>query len=79
MKEWTKPGVSERRDHRQGQRVHLDSSGFDVVYEIIVASGGNTVSLPPLAHRQDLPPGRSVIVDINAVGPGGYFIDFVRT
>ncbi len=57
MKEWSKPGVREAEITAKVNE-YLYSSGFDVVYEIICASVEHD-SLPPLAHRQDLPPGRS--------------------
>ena len=78
MKEWTKPGVREA-DITAKVNEYLYSSGFDVVYEIICASGGNTSPYRRWHTDKIFRQGDHVIVDINAVGPGGYFIDFVRT
>jgi Xaa-Pro dipeptidase len=78
MKEWTKPGVREAEITAKVNE-YLYSSGFDVVYEIICASGGNTSPYRRWHTDKIFRQGDHVIVDINAVGPGGYFIDFVRT
>ena len=78
MKEWTKPGVREA-DITAKVNEYLYSSGFDVVYEIICASGGNTSPYRRWHTDKIFRQGDLVICDINAVGPGGYFIDFVRT
>jgi Xaa-Pro aminopeptidase len=52
--------------------------GCEIIYDIIVASGGNTSPYRRWATDKMIRQGDLVIVDINAVGPGGYFIDFVR-
>jgi len=53
-------------------------SGCEIIYDIIVASGGNTSPYRRWATDKLIRQGDLVIVDINAVGPSGYFIDFVR-
>jgi Xaa-Pro dipeptidase len=77
MNEWAKPGVTEREVSAKVNEF-LYRRGFDVVYDIIVASGGNTSPYRRWATDKLLRVGDLVIIDINAVGPGGYFIDFVR-
>jgi Xaa-Pro aminopeptidase len=52
--------------------------GCEIIYDIIVASGGNTSPYRRWATDKIIRQGDLVIVDINAVGPSGYFIDFVR-
>ena len=52
--------------------------GCEIIYDIIVASGGNTSPYRRWATDKLIRQGDLVIVDINAVGPSGYFIDFVR-
>ena len=49
------------------------------MYDIIVASGGNTSPYRRWHTDKVIREGDLVIVDQNAVGPGGYFVDFVRT
>ena len=46
--------------------------------DIIVASGGNTSPYRRWHTDRVIREGDLVIVDQNAVGPGGYFVDFVR-
>ncbi len=77
MNEWAKPGITERELSAKVNE-YLYRRGFDVVYDIIVASGGNTSPYRRWATDKLLRVGDLVIMDINAVGPGGYFIDFVR-
>ena len=57
---------------------YLYEQGFDFVYDIIVASGGNTSPYRRWHTDKVIREGDLVIVDQNAVGPGGYFVDFVR-
>ena len=57
---------------------YLYENGFDFVYDIIVASGGNTSPYRRWHTDKVIREGDLVIVDQNAVGPGGYFVDFVR-
>jgi Xaa-Pro aminopeptidase len=70
--EWLKPGITERQIEAKVHEFML-SRGCEIIYDIIVASGGNTSPYRRWAT------GDLMIVDINAVGPGGYFIDYVRT
>jgi Xaa-Pro aminopeptidase len=75
--EWLKPGVTEASITAKVNEF-LYEEGFDFVYDIIVASGGNTSPYRRWHTDKIIRQGDLVIVDINAVGPGGYFIDFVR-
>jgi len=75
--EWLKPGVKEA-DITAKVNEFLYSAGFDFVYDIIVASGGNTSPYRRWHTDKIIRQGDLVIIDINAVGPGGYFVDFVR-
>jgi Xaa-Pro aminopeptidase len=77
MKKWTEPGVPESQITAKVNE-YLYSSGFDFVYEVICASGGNTSPYRRWHTDKPFRQGDNVIVDINAIGPGGYFIDFVR-
>ncbi len=75
--EWAKPGVREAEVCARVNE-YLYRSGFDFVYDIIVASGGNTSPYRRWHTDKIIRQGDLMIIDINAVGPGGYFIDFVR-
>jgi Xaa-Pro aminopeptidase len=75
--EWLKPGVRERDIEAKVHEFML-SQGCEIIYDIIVASGGNTSPYRRWATDKIIRQGDLVIVDINAVGPSGYFIDFVR-
>ncbi len=75
--EWLKPGVTERYIEAKVHEFML-TSGCEIIYDIIVASGGNTSPYRRWATDKIIRQGDLVIVDINAVGPSGYFIDFVR-
>ncbi|HYM71050.1 MAG TPA: Xaa-Pro peptidase family protein [bacterium] len=75
--EWAKPGVREAEVCAKVNE-YLYRSGFDFVYDIIVASGGNTSPYRRWHTDKIIRQGDLMIMDINAVGPGGYFIDFVR-
>jgi len=75
--EWAKPGVREAEVCAKVNE-YLYRSGFDFVYDIIVASGGNTSPYRRWHTDKIIRQGDLIIIDINAVGPGGYFIDFVR-
>jgi Xaa-Pro aminopeptidase len=77
MHEWAKPGVREAEVCAKVNE-YLYRSGFDFVYDIIVASGGNTSPYRRWHTDKIIRQGDLVIVDINAIGPGGYFVDFVR-
>src|ERR1700752_2199249 len=75
--EWLKPGVREREIEAKVHEFMLER-GCEIIYDIIVASGGNTSPYRRWATDKMVRQGDLVIVDINAVGPSGYFIDFVR-
>jgi Xaa-Pro aminopeptidase len=75
--EWLKPGVTERYIEAKVHEFML-TAGCEIIYDIIVASGGNTSPYRRWATNKMIRQGDLVIVDINAVGPSGYFIDFVR-
>ena len=75
--EWLKPGIREREIEAKVHEFML-SQGCEIIYDIIVASGGNTSPYRRWATDKMIRQGDLVIVDINAVGPSGYFIDFVR-
>ena len=75
--EWLKPGVRESYITAKVNE-YLYEQGFDFVYDIIVASGGNTSPYRRWHTDKVIREGDLVIVDQNAVGPGGYFVDFVR-
>jgi Xaa-Pro aminopeptidase len=76
--EWLKPGVKESFITAKVNE-YLYEQGFDFVYDIIVASGGNTSPYRRWHTDKVIRQGDLVIIDQNAVGPGGYFVDFVRT
>jgi Xaa-Pro aminopeptidase len=76
--EWLKPGVKESAITAKVNEF-LYENGSDFVYDIIVASGGNTSPYRRWHTDKIIRQGDLVIVDINQVGPGGYFNDFVRT
>jgi Xaa-Pro aminopeptidase len=75
--EWLKPGVREA-DITAEVNKFLYENGFDFVYDIIVASGGNTSPYRRWHTDKMIRLGDLVIIDQNAIGPGGYFVDFVR-
>ncbi len=75
--EWLKPGVKESTITAKVNE-YLYENGFDFVYDIIVASGGNTSPYRRWHTDKVIRQGDLVIIDQNAVGPGGYFVDFVR-
>src|SRR5215208_114934 len=75
--EWLKPGVKESTITAKVNE-YLYENGFDFVYDIIVASGGNTSPYRRWHTDKVIRQGDLVIIDQNAIGPGGYFVDFVR-
>jgi len=75
--EWLTPGVTEAHITAKVNE-YLYDKGFDFVYDIIVASGGNTSPYRRWHTDKTIRLGDLVIVDQNAIGPGGYFVDFVR-
>ena len=77
INEWARPGVSEAFVCAKVNE-YLYESGFDFVYDIIVASGGNTSPYRRWHTDKVIRQGDLMIIDINAIGPGGYFVDFVR-
>ncbi|TSA41696.1 MAG: aminopeptidase P family protein [Betaproteobacteria bacterium] len=74
---WLKPGITEREIEAKVHEFMLDR-GCEIIYDIIVASGGNTSPYRRWATNKMIRQGDLLIVDINATGPSGYFIDFVR-
>jgi Xaa-Pro aminopeptidase len=74
---WLKPGITEREIEAKVHEFMLDR-GCEIIYDIIVASGGNTSPYRRWATNKMIRQGDLMIVDINATGPSGYFIDFVR-
>jgi len=75
--EWLKPGVREREIEANVHSFMLER-GCEIIYDIIVASGGNTSPYRRWATDKMIRQGDLIIVDINAVGPSGYFVYFVR-
>ena len=76
--EWLRPGITERQIEAKVHEFMLNR-GCEIIYDIIVASGGNTSPYRRWATDKLIQQGDLIIVDINAVGPGGYYVDFVRT
>ena len=77
INEWVKPGVTEAYVCAKVNE-YLYENGFDFVYDIIVASGGNTSPYRRWHTDKVIRQGDLMIIDLNAIGPGGYFVDFVR-
>jgi len=75
--EWLKPGVRERDIEAKVHEFMLER-GCEIIYDINRRPGGNTSPYRRWATDKLIRQGDLVIVDINAVGPSGYFIDFVR-
>jgi len=75
--EWLKPGVTEKYINAKVAEYFYEN-GFEHAYDIIVASGGNTSPYRRWQTEKVIRQGDLVIIDINATGPGGYFVDFVR-
>jgi Xaa-Pro aminopeptidase len=76
--EWLEPGLRERELVGEIAR-YLFAQGFEHVSQIFVASGGGTNPYRRWFSDKMMRAGDFVIVDINAAGPGGYYIDYVRT
>jgi Xaa-Pro aminopeptidase len=75
--EWAKPGITERE--LSGKMIeYMYEKGCEIVYEIIVASGGNTSPYRRWPTDKMIRQGDLVIIDNNTVGPSGYFVDYVR-
>jgi Xaa-Pro aminopeptidase len=75
--EWLKPGVREREIEAKVHEFMLER-GCEIIYDIIVASAATPARIAAGRPTKLIRQGDLVIVDINAVGPSGYFIDFVR-
>jgi len=75
--EWLKPGVTEAYINAKVAEYFYEN-GFEHCYDIIVASGGNTSPYRRWHTDKLIRAGDLVIIDINATGPSGYFVDFVR-
>jgi Xaa-Pro aminopeptidase len=76
--EWLKPGVRERDIVGEMSR-YLFQNGFEHIAQIFCATGGGTNPYKRWFSDKLVRAGDFVIIDINAAGPGGYYIDFVRT
>ena len=76
--EWLKPGITERQIEAKVHDFML-SRGCEIIYDIIVASGGNTSPYRRWATDKLIQQGDLLIVDINAVEMVVTFIDYVRT
>ncbi len=75
--EWAKPGITERELSGKMSE-YMYSRGCEIVYEIIVASGGNTSPYRRWPTDKIIRQGDMVIIDNNTVGPSGLFVDYVR-
>jgi len=75
--EWAKPGITEKELSGKISE-YMYSKGCEIVYEIIVASGGNTSPYRRWPTDKIIRQGDLVIIDNNTVGPSGYFVDYVR-
>jgi Xaa-Pro aminopeptidase len=75
---WLEPGLRERELVGDTAR-YLFNNGFEHVSQIFCASGGGTNPYRRWFSDKMMRAGDFVIVDINAAGPGGYYIDYVRT
>jgi len=75
--EWAKPGITERELSGKIAE-YMYSKGCEIVYEVIVATGGNTSPYRRWFTDKIIRQGDLVIIDNNTVGPSGYFVDYVR-
>jgi Xaa-Pro aminopeptidase len=75
--EWAKPGITERELSGKISE-YMYSRGCEIVYEVIVATGGNTSPYRRWPTDKMIRQGDMVIIDNNTVGPSGYFVDYVR-
>jgi len=75
--EWLKPGVTEAYINAKVAEYFYEN-GFEHVYDVIVASGGNSSPYRRWHTDKLIRQGDLVIIDLPATGPGGYFCDFVR-
>ncbi len=76
--EWLKPGVRESDMVALCNKFFYEN-GFEHLYELICASGGNTNPYRRWFTDKIIREGDLVIFDLVGSGPGGYFIDYVRT
>lgn len=76
--QWLEPGLRERELVGEISR-YLFANGFEHVSQIFCASGGGTNPYRRWFSDKMMRAGDFVIVDINAAGPSGYYIDYVRT
>lgn len=75
---WLRPGLRERELVGEIAR-YLFRNGFEHVSQIFCASGGGTNPYKRWFSDKIMRAGDFVIIDINAAGPGGYYVDCVRT
>lgn len=75
---WLEPGVKER-DIAGEMASFLFKNGFEHISQIFVASGGNSNPYKRWFSDKIINFGDFVVIDINAAGIGGYYIDYVRT
>jgi Xaa-Pro aminopeptidase len=75
---WLEPGLRERELVGEISR-YLFANGFEHISQIFCASGGGTNPYRRWFSDKMMRAGDFVIVDINAAGPSGYYIDYVRT
>jgi len=75
--EWLEPGVRESEIFAKAA-AYLVERGFEYPGEIIVASGGNSSPYRRWHTDRIMRNGDLVIIDLGGIGPGGYFIDYVR-
>lgn len=77
INQWCIPGVTEAYITAKVSE-YLYENGFDCVYDVICASGGNTSPYRRWHTDKVIRQGDMVIIDMAGTGPGGYFVDFVR-
>jgi Xaa-Pro aminopeptidase len=75
---WLEPGLRERELVGEISK-YLFRNGFEHISQLFCASGGGTNPYRRWFSDKLMRAGDSVVVDINAAGPGGYYIDYVRT
>ena len=76
--EWLKPGVTENYITAKVNEFLYEAGGFEGVYDIIVATGGNTSPYRRWHTDKLIRQGDLVIIDQSGAGPSGYFLDVVR-
>jgi Xaa-Pro aminopeptidase len=75
---WLEPGIREQELVGEIAR-YLFANGFEHISQIFCASGGGTNPYRRWFSDKMMRAGDFVIVDLNAAGPAGYYIDYVRT